>query len=64
MAGQPPPKPPRRLSASSPDFLASISSLSIEERDNVARLISLYISLSPENRKLILEVASSLPKSV
>jgi hypothetical protein len=64
MTGQPPPKPPRRPSASSPDFIASISSLPVEERENAVRLISLYIGLSPENRKLVLGIASSLPKSI
>jgi|WetSurMetagenome_2_1015567.scaffolds.fasta_scaffold54110_3 hypothetical protein len=64
MTGQPPPKPLRRPSASSPDFIASILSLPVEERENAIRLISLYTGLSPENRKLVLGIASSLPKSI
>jgi hypothetical protein len=64
MTGQPPPRPPRKPSVSSPDLIASISSLPIEERENAARLVSLYIGLSPENRKLVLGIASSLPKLV
>jgi hypothetical protein len=64
MTGQPPPKPPRRSSVILPDFTAFMSNLSTEERGDVIRLISLYIGLSPENRKLVLGVASSLPKSV